>query len=103
MALFSFDSYKFEILAFLDPFWINFPHRKHDTTKVYNVQETTTVNNVAKSVMRIYVVAENQQADHQASVMKLKGIITNQPISILIDPRSNLSYISLRFFEECSL
>jgi len=103
MTLVSSDSDKFEILAFLDPFWINFPHKKHDTRKVYNVQETATVNNVAKSVTRIYVVVENRQADHQASAMELKGIITNQPISILIDPRSNLNYISLRFFEECSL
>ena len=36
-------------------------------------------------------------------MVELEGIITGQPISILIDPRSNLSYVSLRVVEACSL
>jgi hypothetical protein len=66
-------------------------------------RKETTVNDVARSVPRIYAVVENRQADHQASVVELEGIITNQPISILIDPGSNLSYISPRVVEACSL
>jgi hypothetical protein len=61
-------------------------HRQHDNKKVYNVQEATTVNDVAKSVPRIYATVENRQVDHQASVEELEGIITERPISILIDP-----------------
>jgi hypothetical protein len=68
------------------------PHMKHDNIIVYHVQEATTVNDVAKSVPRIYATVENWQADHEASVVGLEGIIAKQPISILIDPRSNLSY-----------
>jgi hypothetical protein len=58
---------------------------------------------VAKSVPRIYAVVENRQADHQASVVELEGIISKQPISILIDPGSNLSYVSPQVVEACSL
>jgi hypothetical protein len=54
-------------------------------------------------VPRIYAVVENRQADHQASVVELEGIIAKKPISILIDPGSNLSYISPQVVEACSL
>jgi hypothetical protein len=70
---------------------------------VYNVQEASTFNDVSRSVPRIYAAIENWQANHQASVVELEGIITNQTISILIDPRSKLNYISPRVVEACSL
>ena len=38
---------------------------------------------------------DNKQADHQASVVEMEGMITNHLVSILIDPASNLSYVSL--------
>jgi hypothetical protein len=56
------------------------------------------VNDVARIVPRIYASMENRQVDHQAYVVKLEGIISNQPISILIDHGSNLSYVSPQFF-----
>jgi hypothetical protein len=34
---------------------------------------------------------------------ELEGIISNQPIFVLIDPGSNLSYISPHVVEACSL
>jgi hypothetical protein len=40
---------------------------------------------VARSVPRIYVVVENQQADHRDFVVELEGIVSKQPISILIE------------------
>jgi hypothetical protein len=46
---------------------------------------------------------ENKKANHQSFVVKLDGIITKQPISILIDLGYNLSYISSRVVEACSL
>jgi len=70
---------------------------------VCNAQEVATVNDVARSVPRIYTTVENWKEDHQASVVECEGIITKQPISILIDPESNLSYISHRVAEACSL
>jgi hypothetical protein len=37
----------------------DFPHRQHDGRNVYNVQEETTINDVARSVSRIYAAADN--------------------------------------------
>jgi hypothetical protein len=34
-------------------------HRKNDNMKIYNVQKTTTVDDVARSVPWIYAVVEN--------------------------------------------
>jgi hypothetical protein len=79
------------------------PHRQHDSRRVYNVHGATIVNDVSRSVPRIYAAVENWQAEHQASLVLLEGIITEQPISILIDPGYNMIYFSLRVVEACSL
>jgi hypothetical protein len=36
-------------------------------------------------------------------VVEMEGIISKKPISILIDPSSNLSYISPQVVESCAL
>jgi hypothetical protein len=69
---------------------------------VHNVQEEFTTKNVSISVPIIYVTVENWQAYHQSFVVELEGIIPNQPVSNLIEPSSNLSYISPQVIEECS-
>ena len=43
---------------------------------------------------QIYASLENNQADHQASVVELEDMIANHLVSILIDPGSNLSYVA---------
>ena len=67
------------------------------------MQEATIVNDVARSVLHIYVALDNNQADHQASVVEIEGMIFNHLVSILIDPGSNLSDISPRFVDKCKL
>ena len=47
-----------------------------------------------RSVPQIYAALDNNQADHQASVVEIEGMISNHLVSILIDPGSNLSYIA---------
>jgi hypothetical protein len=54
-------------------------------------------------VLIIYAVVENRWEDHQASVVELEGIISNQHIYILIVPSSNINYISPQVVEACSL
>jgi hypothetical protein len=58
---------------------------------------------VAKSVPYIYATVENWQEDHQASIVEPEGIISKKPISILIDPGSNISYVSPQVVEACAL
>jgi hypothetical protein len=52
---------------------------------------------------RIYAALDNNQADHQAAVVELEGMITNHLVSILIDPGSNLSYVAPQTIDKCKL
>jgi hypothetical protein len=52
---------------------------------------------------QIYAVVDNKQADHQASVVEMEGMITNHLVSILINPGSNLSYIAPKAVDKCKL
>jgi hypothetical protein len=52
---------------------------------------------------QIYVALDNRQVDHQASVVEMEGMISNHLVSILIDPGSNLSYVSPQILEKCKL
>ena len=79
------------------------PHRQQNSRKVYNLQEVTIVNDVARSVPQIYAALDNNQADHQASVVELEGMISNHLVSVLIDPGSNLSYITPKSIDKCKL
>jgi hypothetical protein len=79
------------------------PHRQQNSRRIYNVQEATTVNDVARSMPQIYAAVDNKQADHQASVVEMEGMITNHLVSILIDPGSNLSYIAPKAVDKCKL
>jgi hypothetical protein len=54
----------------------------------------TIVNDVARSMPQIYTALDNRQANHQALVVDMKGMIYNHLVSILIDPGSNFSYVS---------
>jgi hypothetical protein len=79
------------------------PHRQQNSQRIYNIQEATTINDVARSVPQIYAALDNNQADHQASVVEIEGMISNHLVSILIDPGSNLSYIAPKTVDKCKL
>ena len=51
----------------------------------------------------IFASLENTQAYHQDSLVMIKGMINNQPISILIDLGEIMSYISPKIVELCKL
>jgi hypothetical protein len=48
-----------------------------------------------------YGALDNRQVNHQSSVVEMEGMISNHHVSILIDPGSNLSYVSSQTFEKC--
>jgi hypothetical protein len=50
-----------------------------------------------------YAALENNQVDHQASVVELEGMIANHLVSILIDPNFNLSYVAPQAIDKCKL
>jgi hypothetical protein len=81
----------------------DFPHRQQNSRRVYNIQEATTINDVARSMPHIYAAMDNKQADHQASVVEMEGMISNHLVSILIDPGSNLSYVAPQTVDKCKM
>ena len=78
-------------------------HRQHDIGRVYKIQEDTIVNDVLRILPQIYASFDNRQYDHQTSVVEMEGTISNHHVSILIDPGSNLSYVSPQTVEKCIL
>jgi hypothetical protein len=81
----------------------DFPHRQKNSRRLYNIQEATIVNDVARNMPWIYAASDNKQADHQASVVEMEGMIANHQISILIDLGSNLSYVAPHTIDKCKL
>eukprot|EP00253_Pinus_taeda_P027395 PITA_27395 len=71
--------------------------------KIYSAQEAHTVNDVGHNIPRIYAVVDNRQANHQASIIEMDGKLCDQVVSILIDPRSNYSYINIELVDKCYL
>ena len=52
------------------------------------------VGDLARAMPKINVALENRQANYQNSMVEVEGKLNQIPISILIDPRASLSYIS---------
>jgi hypothetical protein len=66
------------------------------------------MNDLAKTIPKIYVALEDRQADHQASVVEFDKIakiakITKKDISILIDSGSNYRSITPKIVDSCIL
>jgi hypothetical protein len=79
----------------------DFPYIKHNNRRVYNIQETTTINYVARIIPHIYATLDNRHVDHQDSVMEMEGMIFNHIVFILINPSSNLSYVAPQTIYKC--
>jgi hypothetical protein len=76
-----------------------FPHRGENVRTVHNVQQPETVEDMGRSVPRIYAVLDNKQAKFQSHMIEVEGMINNQVISILIDSRDSHSYIYPKMVE----
>ena len=57
---------------------------------------------VTRAVPRIYAALEDRQANHQSTVVEVPRKIVAQSVSILTDPGSTHSYITLRVVEICA-
>ena len=49
------------------------------------------------------MVMENKHADHQALIIEMDRKLFDQVVSILIDPRSNYSFINPDLVDTCGL
>jgi hypothetical protein len=75
-----------------------FPHRGERRT-MHNIQEVDTVEDMGKSMPRIYAALDNKQVDFQSHMIEVEGKINNHPIAILIDSGASHSYIDPKLVE----
>ena len=72
-------------------------------TSYLSAKEAKTIGDVGKSIPRIYATFDKKQVDHQASIIQMEGQLCDQVVSILIDPRSNYSYVNPNPVDKCGL
>jgi hypothetical protein len=70
-----------------------FPHRGEKVKTCYNVHQVETVEDMGRSVPRIYASMDNKQDEFQAHMVEVEGKINNQTIVILIHSGSSHSYL----------
>ena len=58
---------------------------------------------VGHIIPRIYEALDNMHTNHQATIIEMEGKICDQYICILIEPRSNYSYVSPELVDKCGL
>ena len=75
------------------------PHNKEIFRNVHSIPEATIVGDMERIMPRISATLENWQANHQTWMVKIKGMIKHQPISIIIYPGEILCYVSPRIVE----
>lgn len=51
----------------------DYPYKQHHGRKIFNVQDTTTINETSKSVLKAYEIVENQHADPLAAAVGVGG------------------------------
>ena len=84
-------------------FW-NCPFNNNKNWQIVNnLQKDSTINNVARSILRINVSLDNLQAGHQSSMVEVEGKILQTSISISREVGSNLSYISSKIVKKWKL
>jgi predicted aspartyl protease len=70
------------------------PHRSEKVRTVHNVQQAKTVEDMGRSVPKIYAALNYKQAEFQSHMIEVEGKINNQPIGILIDSGASHSYLN---------
>ena len=61
------------------------------------------MGDVGHNIPRIYAATDNRRADHQASIVEIDAKLSDQVVSILIDPISNYTYINPDLVDKCGL
>jgi hypothetical protein len=64
--------------------YIYFPHRG-ERRIMHNNQEDDTMEDMGRSMPRIYATLDNKQDHFQSHMVEVEGNIDNQHIAILID------------------
>ena len=83
-------------------YYKNCPH-KAQTEQLSNMQVVSMVGDIARSTPKISATLDDHQAEYQPIMIECEGMIVDQPIFILFDSGSSLSYISPKVVEKFHL
>jgi hypothetical protein len=78
---------------------IDFPKIGDKARIVHSVQQNMTVEDMGRSVHRIYASLDNKKAKFQSHMIEVEGKINYQPIAILIDSGATHSYLDPNIVE----
>jgi len=70
---------------------------------IYSAQEVQNVEDVGWRIPRIYAALDNTQEDHLISMIDMDDKLCDQVVYILIDPKSNYSYVNPDLVGKCGL
>jgi ribosomal protein L37E len=70
---------------------------------MHNIKHEEVVEDVGRSMSRIYAALDNRQANYQSHMIEVEGKIDNQHITILIDSGDSHSYIDPNIVERFKL
>jgi hypothetical protein len=79
------------------------PHKNDKVRTVHNVQQEKTVEDMGRSVPRIYASLDNKQVEYQSHMIEVEGMIKNHAFNILIDLGASHIYIDPRVVESLHL
>jgi hypothetical protein len=65
----------------------------------HNAQQEETMEDMGRSVPRIYAALDNKQHEFQSHMIEVEGMINNHDFTILIDSRASHSYIDPKVVE----
>jgi hypothetical protein len=86
-----------------DQLYKNCPHKGDRMRIMHNNEEDDTVDDVSRSMPRIYASLDNRQVDYQSHMIEVEGKIDNHPIAILTDSGASHSYIDPKIVERYKL
>jgi len=72
-----------------------YPHTCERVKIVHNVQQVDTIEDMGRSMPRIYAALHNKQVEFQSHMIEVECKINDQPILILIDSGAIHSYIEI--------
>jgi hypothetical protein len=77
----------------------DFPHKNDKVRVVHNVQRAETVEEIGRSIPRIYAALDNKQDEFQSHMIEVEDMINNHAFNILIDSRAIHIYIDPKVVE----
>jgi predicted metal-dependent peptidase len=74
-------------------------HQGDKIKNVYSIKHEETLENMGRSMPRIYAALDNRQEDYQSHMIEVEGKVGSHPITILIYSGASHSYLHANLVE----